>query len=183
MQYVSILRGINVGGKRKVLMLDLKKIYSDLGFANVRTYIQSGNVIFESTAIGNEKAISKSIEEAIVKHYGFEVPVITITSTTLNSIFENNPYIKEAAFDIDRLHLTFLATTPEQEAIESAQSFNFEPDSFQLIASSAYLFCAGKYHESKLGNTWFENKLKVTATTRNWKTVKKLQEIASIELE
>ena len=178
-KYISILRGINVGGKRKILMKDLKKIYQNLGFFDVETYIQSGNVIFESRFDRNE--ISGKIEKAIFEKYAFEVPVIVRTKEELLNIQSSNPFVKnedEKQELINTLHLTFLEEVPTTENIEKAKEIESKiDDRFEIIGNNIFVFCEEKYHTSKLTNNFFEKKLKTKATTRNWKTIEKLTEL------
>lgn len=174
-KYISILRGINVGGKRKILMTDLKDLYSDLGFINCITYIQSGNVVFHYKDVPNTE-IEQKIEKAISSKYGFDVPVIVRTKEEFHDAVHSNPYLEDK--EIDSLCLTFLNQTPQVEKVEIIEKLSFTPDEFQTIGSNVYIFCPGPYHKTKLSNQFFESKLKVKATTRNWKTVMKLLEIS-----
>ncbi len=177
-KYVAILRGINVGGKRKILMKDLKLLFEELGFRDVQTYIQSGNVIFCGREITSEVTFSEEIEQAIFEKFGFEVPVILRTSEELAEMLSNNPFLPET--DVSRLHVTFLNDLPKEEAVEKIKNLDFSPDSFCLTGKNVFIDCAGKYHKTKLSNRFFENKLKVKATTRNWKTVLKVLEMAKV---
>jgi uncharacterized protein (DUF1697 family) len=175
-RYVAILRGINVGGKRKILMADLRQLFTDLKFEDITTYIQSGNVGF---SLKNKKDISEleeKIEMAILKKFELEVPVVVRTAEEIKEAVLQNPFLKEE-IEIERLHLTFLKELPTSEHIEIANSFDFSPDRFKIIGQLAFGYCHGKFHESKLSGTFFERKLKVRATTRNWKTVLKLAEL------
>ncbi|HZH87257.1 MAG TPA: DUF1697 domain-containing protein [Brumimicrobium sp.] len=171
---IAILRGINVGGKRKILMADLKTMFKELGFPEVITYIQSGNVIFESNH--ENKKLAEQIETAIHSVFGHDVPVIIISLGELKKAIESNPFNTNEA-DINKLHLTFLKESPSIENLETVNSYNSQPDRFQIIEKNAFICIEGKYHESKLSNAFFEKKLKVGATTRNWKTVVKLLEL------
>ncbi len=171
---VAILRGINVGGKRKILMTDLKLLVEKLGFTDCTTYIQSGNVLFNATEDLSEKEISSKIQEAISTQYGFDVPVIVRTIKELEQALNRNPFYKKPDADINQLHLTFLGEIATPENIKKAESANTGADQFVIDTRNVFVFCEGKYHQSKLTNTFFENKIKVTATTRNWKTVLKL---------
>ncbi|WP_373056741.1 DUF1697 domain-containing protein [Zunongwangia sp. H14] len=175
MNYIAILRGINVGGKRKIPMADLRQNLEKIGFKNVKTYIQSGNIIFNE----NVKNISKmetQLEKFILDTYGFEVPVIIRSAEQVEKAISDNPYFSKES-DLDRLHLSFLKQAPDAENIDKAKNANYEPDSFEVKGKNAFVYCTGKYSDSKLTNNFFENKLKVAATTRNWKTVLKLQEL------
>lgn len=177
-KYISILRGINVGGNRKILMADLNNLYEKLGFQNVQTYIQSGNVIFDSDQKESNTDLEQKIQQAISETFGFDVPVIVRTTEEIAESIASNPFWKEKGAYIDRLHLTFLKELPVPELIEKIKDLQFLPDRFQIIGKDAFIFCSAGYSDSKLTNQFFENKLGVSTTTRNWKTVVKLHEIA-----
>lgn len=179
-KYISILRGINVGGHRKILMADLRELYQSLGFENIITYIQSGNVIFETNKKNHNKTFTKKIKEAIFEKYGFDVPVIIRSAEEIKNILETNPFAKKEGVDIKNLLLTFLEEIPDDDDLEKIKTFDFSPDEFQIIENNVFLFIEGSYHKSKLTNNFFEKKLKVSATTRNWKTVNKLLELSSV---
>ena len=172
--YIAILRGINVGGKRKILMADLKAICEKLGYQNVQTYIQSGNVIFSSKKAIDVAKTETILEEIILKNYGFEVPFIILNKSEIEDAISKNPFQRN---DIERLHLTFLKAIPENEKLEAIKKFDFSPDKFEIIGKNIFVFCSAGYSDSKLTNQFFETKLKTTTTTRNWKTVLKLQEL------
>lgn len=177
--FISILRGINVSGQKKIRMADLKTLYEKSGFKEVLTYIQSGNVIFKNdkkTSIGE---LVKKIEQAIIKQYGFEVPVIIRTAEEMNKIFTTNPFIKTKGFNIEKLHVTFLAQQPEPLAIKITEGFDFSPDKFIICGTEVFLHIPESYGETKLSNKFFESKLKGSATTRNWKTVTALTEMSN----
>jgi len=156
-------------------MADLKALCQNLGWANVVTYIQSGNLIFDSTKKNSE--LEKQLEVAIFEKYGFEVPVIVRNANELQTSIGRNSFFDKDA-DIMQLHLTFLKETPTDENVEKIKTYNYEPDKFEIEERDVFIYCTGKYHQSKLTNNFFEKKLKVGATTRNWKTVLKLQELS-----
>lgn len=176
-RYISILRGINVGGHRKILMADLKALYKDLGFVNVLTYIQSGNVIFDTKENENPQELGLIIEQKIKEVYGFDVPIIIRTAEEINKAISENPYLDQE--EIERLFLTFLDQMPSDERLSTIKSVDYYPDKFEIIGNNIFGFCAGKYHNSNLSNQFFEKKLKLRATTRNWKTVRQLAILAS----
>ena len=178
-KYISILRGINVGGKRKILMADLRELYKSLGFENIVTYIQSGNVIFESKKKNANNTFTKKIKEAIFEKYGFDVPVIIRSVEEIKNILKKNPFLKKEGAQIENLCVTFLSEVPSEENLEKIKTCDYSPDLFQIIEDNTFLFIEGKYHKSKLTNNFFEKKLKVSATTRNWKTVLKLLELST----
>lgn len=158
-------------------MDDLKALFTKLGFTDIQTYIQSGNVIFRSSKMP-DMVISEKIEQAIQEKFDYNVPVILRTVSELKNTVSSNPYYDSKTEDIDRLHLTFLKKVPSAEGIAKAESGNYVPDEFKILEKDIFLYCSGKYSASKLSNSYFESKLKVSATTRNWKTVLKLLELA-----
>lgn len=174
---IAILRGINVGGKRIIRMNDLKSLLQNLGLVNIETYIQSGNVLFDGTNKSSDIEIADLIEEAIFKKYGFQVPVIVRSVEEIESAVKNNPYYKGKEKDIEKLHLTFLKEMPSLENRNLANSYNYEPDKFIISGKHVFIYCEGKYHQTKLNNSFFEKKLKTSATTRNLKTVLKIIEL------
>lgn len=174
---IAILRGINVGGKRKIMMADLRLLFEKQGFTNVRTYIQSGNVLFQNESEVSAAALASTIEQAIADQYGFEVPVIVRTAEELAQSVQQNPFYKEDA-DIKELHLTFLKETPSEENRLKTEGYDYLPDQFVIDDKAVFIRCLGKYHQSKLSNNFFEKKLQVSATTRNWKTVLKLVDLS-----
>ena len=177
--YISMLRGINVSGQKKILMLELKALYEGLGFSEVITYIQSGNVIFNTTQNDPELTLTSLIEKAILEKYGFNVPVIIRTIDEMQDVIKANPLIKASGKLTEKLYVTFLDKEPAMRALEKINPFNFLPDKFRFHYREIYLDCASGYGTTKLSNTFFENKLKVKATTRNWNTVNKLVELAT----
>jgi uncharacterized protein (DUF1697 family) len=175
--YISILRGINVSGQKKILMADLKVLFEKQGFKNISTYIQSGNVIFEAGK-KTPHQLEQSISKAIEKQYGFEVPVIVRTIDALQKVITINPFLKTKGINTEKLHVTFLSEMPAASELKVLQTFDYSPDQFKVIDQEVFLYCPESYGETKLSNKFFENKLKVNATTRNWKTVNTLVELA-----
>lgn len=175
--YISILRGINVSGTKKTPMKELLAQYEALGFTNVATYIQSGNLVFQSAEKDTRSLISQ-IEEKLKGHFGFEIPVLLRTAGEMKSVLEQNPFLKEQDIQTDKLHVTFLAQQPEASAIEKVQAYDFSPDRFILAGREIYVYCPNGYGRTKINNNFFEAKLKVGATTRNWKTVNVLADMA-----
>lgn len=177
--YVSILRGINVGGQRKILMADLKKLYENLGFKDVVTYIQSGNVIFKTTENYSSEDLIQILETAIFEQYQFNVPIIIRTKDEIDKTIDTNPFLSDKDVDLEKLHVTFLENTPNSTQLEKIKAYDYSPDKFIIVDKNVYLYCPIDYGHSKLSNSFFELKLKTKATTRNWKTVNKLSELAT----
>jgi len=173
--YIALLRGINVSGQKLIKMTDLKKLFEVQGFQDVQTYIQSGNVIFSS----KEKSTSKLeniISTAIQKEFGFDVGVLVITPDNINYVLNNNPFIKKKK-EIDKLYVTFLSEQPSEESIKKLKVTDYSPEEYIIDGKLVYLHVPNCYGKTKLNNNLFENKLKVEATTRNWKTINKLWEL------
>lgn len=175
--YITILRGINVSGHNIIPMKELKALMERLGFENIATYIQSGNIVFNSPEKNEDKLITK-IHNAIKTKFGFDVPVIARTAKEFKAALNNNPFFKEKDIDTEKLHITFLASEPTKENTDKANTYNYEPDRFIISGREVYVYCPNGYGNTKINNTFFENKLKVTATTRNLKTVKELVKMA-----
>lgn len=173
---IAILRGINVSGHKVIKMKSLKEIFEDLGFAKVRTYIQSGNVVFDSDP-PEKGTLENMISGAILDSVGFEVPVIVMEFSELELVSSQNKFINERGEDISRLHVTFLSGFPEKSLAESIMKEDYFPDEYQINGKAVYLFCPGGYGNTRLSNTFFEKKLRLQATTRNWKTVLELVKI------
>ncbi len=179
-KYIAILRGINVGGQKKILMADLKNLCENLGFTAVSTYIQSGNIAF-SSAENEANILQKTLEKGIFDKYGFQVPSIILTKQAVTETLENNPFLTENDILIDKLHVTFLEELPAENFVENfiekIKNLDFGADRFIIIGKNVYIYCPESYGNSKLTNSFFETKLKVKATTRNWKTVNVLAEM------
>lgn len=171
--YVALLRGINLGGHKIVKMDRLRKTFEELGFEDVKTYIQSGNVVFKASAQAPEN-LAKRIEEKVLRQFGFAVPVVVKTSDEIGDVIRNNPLVKEKGIDLSKLHVTFLSGAPEKSALKVLEAIAAGPDQFRGSGAAIYLHCPNGYHETKLGNNVLEKMLKVGATTRNWKTVNQL---------
>jgi len=175
--YIAILRGINVGAHRRIKMDALKAMFAKLKLENTETYIQSGNLVFQ-TKEKDYRKLEKQIKEGIAKDFGFDVPVMVRQLAELKTVFENNPFLKKGEEDIKPYHVTFLSEEPEQTDMDQIKEGNYAPDDYHIKSRAVYIYCEGSYHKTKLSNKFFEKKLKVEATTRNWKTVTKLVEMA-----
>jgi uncharacterized protein (DUF1697 family) len=176
--YIAILRGINVSGHKLIKMDALRKLFDDMGFKNTKTYIQSGNVVFQIKET-KPKDLEKKIASSILKEFGFEVPVLVKEADELEVVLKNNPFINKRKEDVTKLHVTFLSDESEKALIDKIKEGAYASDEFIIAGKTVYLFCPKGYGNTKLSNTFFENKLKVTATTRNWKTINELVSMAA----
>lgn len=172
--HIALLRGINVTGHRKVPMADLRALLQSRGMDDVRTYLQSGNVVLSSTLKGG--ALEAELKRAIADHWGYDVPVFVRSAAELRRVLKNTPYGREK--NIKALYVTFLAKRPPKALVEGLQTPAGTDDDFTIDGATVYLRCPGGYGRTKISNNWFEAKLKTIATTRNWRTIGALVELA-----
>ncbi|MOA14219.1 hypothetical protein D3C78_1343080 [compost metagenome] len=158
-------------------MKELKSSFEEAGYEKVLTYIQSGNIVFTSGEKDPQK-LEKELEKIILDKFSFNVPVIIRTANQLKATIKDNPYLKEKNIDEARLYFTLLAESPSTENIKKLKDYQFEPDKFEIASTVVYVFCPNGYGVTKLTNNFFENKLKVNATTRNLNTLTKLIDLA-----
>jgi len=175
--YIAILRGINVAGKNTVAMEHLKQLFSENGFEGAVTYIQSGNVVFKSAVAKDQ--LAALISRAIEVRFQLNIHVILVTKNEMGNIIKDNPFLEEKDVDEEKLHVTILEKNPDPENLKAIQNLDFKPDRFIVKNNVVYLYCPNGYGKTKLSNTFFENKLKIKASTRNWRTINKLIELAS----
>ena len=174
--YIAFLRGINVGGKHRVNMAELSRTLNEAGFQGVRTYIQSGNVLFE--ADGEEAELRERLEKAIEKRFGFPVPVILRTSRELQAILAGCPFTAEeiqeaeAASGVESLHVCMLLSAPAPEAVEKLKAFPSSGDRFVVCGRDIYLLLQNGVHTSKLAVQ--VSKIAASVTMRNFKTMRQL---------
>jgi len=176
--FISLLRGINVSGQKKIKMAELKALYESLDLVNVRTYIQSGNVIFASDEQDTAK-LTGLIEAQIEQTFGYAVTVFIRDSQDLRRIVDSNPFSNDRNEDPAKLHVTFLYSPPDKSKLSNLAVPNNETGEFFIGDREIFLFCPDGYGRTKLSNNFFERKLGVPATTRNWKTVNTLLNMAN----
>jgi uncharacterized protein (DUF1697 family) len=177
--YIALLRGINVGGQKKIKMSDLVTLFEELNFRDIQTYIQSGNVIFNSPSMVINKLEDK-IKNAIESRYGFEVNVLIKSAQELKQVLENNPFLRKKK-DPGKMYVSFLSEILSVARVAELNESDALPEEYVIRGSYIYLFFPNGYGRAKMSNNFFERKLKVFATTRNWKTVNKLYEIANVK--
>jgi uncharacterized protein (DUF1697 family) len=165
-----MLRGINVTGTKPMKMEALRASFEALGFTNVRTYVQSGNVVFAATDRAAAPLASKIVAR-IKRDFGYDVPTLVLGAAELVRVVEENPYVAKKGVDPTRLYVTFLAGAPAAAGLEKMRTISSGKDEFHCLGTSIYLHCPIGYGTSKLNNNAFERALRVEATTRNWKTV------------
>jgi uncharacterized protein (DUF1697 family) len=180
--YICLLRGINVSGKNLIKMDILSNLFISLGYQNISTYIQSGNVIFKSTSEENTH-FEKEIAEKITQELNLNIPVLVLKKQEFSKVVSNNSFVNDRKEDVTKLHVTFLSELPLASNIEKITEGNFGEDEYVIHEKAVYVFCPNGYGNTKLSNNFFESKLKVMATTRNWKTTNKLIEISKISFQ
>jgi uncharacterized protein (DUF1697 family) len=174
--YIVMLRGVNVA-KTTMKMESLRSFLQSLGCCNVKTYVQSGNAVLESKS-DSGTAVSKKIEDGMQVHFGFRVPVLLRSVKELKEIVRANPFTKQKSVDQSKLHVTFLSNAPEQSRLPGLDPLAAKTERFFVGNKEIYLYCPDGYGRTKLSNAVIEKKLSVTATTRNWRTVNALLEMA-----
>jgi uncharacterized protein (DUF1697 family) len=174
--YVALLRGINVGGNNPLPMKDLAILFTKAGCAEVKTYIQSGNVVFHADA-KTAARIATATTKAIADRTGMRIPVVVRTAAELGDITRGNPFLQKGA-DPDKLHVVFLAEAPSAAKIAGLDPKRSSTDEFAVRGAEIYLHCPNGYGRTQLSNAYFDAKLGTIGTVRNWRTVLKLTELA-----
>jgi uncharacterized protein (DUF1697 family) len=174
---ICMLRGVNLAGKRKIKMDALKALYESLGLRDVKTLLQSGNVVFR-TERRDMVALTKKIESAIERKFGFHSDVILRTSSELRDVIARNPFAKRAGIDASRLLVSFLVSDPGAEARENVMRIKAEPEELRIDGREVYIYFPNGMARPKLSMALVERTLKTSWTGRNWNTVRKLLEMA-----
>ena len=156
-------------------MSELKLLYKSLNFTNVQTYIQSGNIVFCSLE-NNSQKVKKLIEQKIEEEYDYRVPVFIISSQKLKSVIERSP-LNDAEIDLAKYAVAFLDSVPNKFLLKYLDKFKSTNENLFFLEDVIYLYCPNGFGKTKLTNNLIENNLKVTATTRNWRTINKLFEM------
>jgi uncharacterized protein (DUF1697 family) len=173
--YLALLRGINVGGKNKIQMKDLSAMFVAAGCKNVRTFIQSGNVIFDAPAKLTAK-VPCLIAAQIADSLGYKAPVVMRSMAELEDAVSSNVFLKMGAAE-DSLFLMFLATLPDPSKVMALDPNRSPGDEYVVRGREIYLRLPKGVADSKLTNAYFDSKLSTTSTGRNWRTVTKLLEL------
>lgn len=175
--YISLLRGINVSGQKIIKMDALRQMYDALGFEHVQSYLQSGNVLFQ-TQESNTSDLAERITAQIASTFGFDVVVLVLEPETLREIIQNCPYAADATKDNASCYVTYLENPSPTADIDRITSKALPEEEIFFTDRAVYLYCPKGYGTSKLNNTLIESKMKVRATTRNWKTTVELMKMA-----
>ncbi len=174
---ISLLRGVNLAGHRKVKMDDLRALYESLGFSEVRTYINSGNVIFK-TAARDPARLRKRIEDAIESTFGFRSDVVLRTVDDLKTIIAANPFAARQDIEPNRFAVHFLANDLDDAVRRQVMAIDIAPEELHAIGRELYVYYANGMSRPKLSLAQVEKMMKTIGTSRNWNTVRKLLELA-----
>lgn len=176
-RYVALLRGINVGRNKRISMQDLRTLVESLGHQEVRTHLNSGNVVFTAAERSHEE-LARKIEASILSTLGMDVPVIVRTGEELGTIVDNNPF-PEHADDHKTLHVTFLSTTPDARLVDALADVEKGDDDYRVVGTDVYLYYPNKLTGAVFMPAGLDKALKVTTTSRNWRTVTTLSTMAN----
>lgn len=171
--HLALLRGINVSGHNMIKMEALKSTLEAIGFKNVVTYIQSGNVFVDSEE-ENPASVGFKIKQEIFKVFSYDVPVVVVNKADLANCFKNNPYLKAADVDLKKLYVAFVSNTLKSESINDLKISQFKPDEAAIDGNKIYIKYAVGAGKTRLDQKYIEKKLNLTATIRNWNTVTQL---------
>jgi len=175
---VAFLRGINMTGHNSLKMNDLSKLFIDLGFRDIATYIQSGNVIFSPGEKLPEGEISDLLKKAILERFGYKVPVMVRTIWEIQRLLTANHFSFEESFDKTKMAVIFLNDFPSEEKIKDLEVFDTSPERYEISGREIFIYCPNGFGRSRLYSNFFDKKLGVTGTGRNWKTINSILELA-----
>jgi uncharacterized protein (DUF1697 family) len=173
MIYFAFLKGVNVSGHRIIKMIELKAMFEDMGFKNVRTFIQSGNVIFESPA--KAEALKKKIEVGLKKSFGYEVNVIIRSKDEMEKIIKDYPFSKVKGHEECKITVGYLESEPAKSTIKELEAFNTDNEIFVVRGNNLYHLVRGNFSDSMFfKKNLVEKTLKIICTARNWNTTNKI---------
>lgn len=172
--YIVLLKGINVGGHKKLPMADLRELMTKIGFQDVKTYIQSGNIILKT--LEDKTAVEGQIYHSILDQFGYEVSVIVKTRDELKRVFDDCPFPDEQK---KATYFTLLHDKPSEALITEASKKQYESDTYRIINDGLYLYSENGMGKSKFNMNFFERKLETIGTTRNYNTMVKLLSLST----
>lgn len=172
--WVILLRGVMPSGRNAVPMAPLRAALTEAGLGDVRTYIQSGNVI--ATSPLSQSEVEGLVHEVIKRNFGGELAIVARTPEQFRRVLERNPF---PGVDTSRLYFTLLGSPPDPERMAELVGTDWSPDEVRVVEDCIYTLYATRLSNSKLGNNFYERYLKVAATTRNFNTMTKLVELSA----
>jgi uncharacterized protein (DUF1697 family) len=175
--FISFLRGINVGGNRKIKMTELKTLYESLGFTHVQTLLQSGNVVFKTDQT-DPIELARQIEDGIQKTFGFHSQIVLRTADQLRAVIKAHTFSEEQLAEPSRILVMFLLETPASDAVDLFKTEYKGPEPYSFNGQEMYIHYGSGMADSKLSNALIDKRLKTISTGRNWNTVTKLLAMA-----
>jgi uncharacterized protein (DUF1697 family) len=175
---ISFLRGINMTGHNSVKMKDLTELYKDLGFSDIITYIQSGNIIFSASEKIKNEEISDILKIGIRERFGYNIAVMIRTIEEMKNIISANPFAKEPLFDMTKSAVILINKVPPEDKIAELELSDTTPDRFEISGREIFIYCPNGFGRTKLYANFFDKKLGVDGTTRNWKTITTMLDLA-----
>lgn len=172
---IALLRGINLGKNKRLSMATLRELMHELGYEDARTLLQSGNVVF--TTSERPGTVARRIEDRLARDEGIQVDVLVRTRNEIAKIVARNPLRKQVA-DPKRYLVVFLSEKPDPKSLRDIDPAQFEPERFQLHGREIYVWLPAGVQKARLTHAFWEKRLNVTATSRNWNTVEKLLALA-----
>jgi uncharacterized protein (DUF1697 family) len=179
---ICLLRGVNMAGHNKIRMTDLEKMFRDLGFSDAETFIQSGNIIFTSDGEISTVELTVKIESEIRKRFGFEISALLRLTGEMERVTLSNPFVTLQDFDPTRSAVIFLDEEPAKKNLKKLENEDYPPDKFEVIGREIFIYCPNGFGRTKLYTNFFEKKIGVTGTARNWNTVNTIFGLASRKL-
>lgn len=174
---ITMLRGVNMTGHNTIKMTRLADMFRQLGYTDAETYIQSGNIVF-TCHNGDIDDVSSGIRKSVLSEFNLNIAVIIRTLDEMKKIISANPFMEEPDFDPSKMAVLFLEFRPSEEQILKVAGIDYPSDKFRINGSEIYIYCPDGFGKTKLYTNFFEAKMKVTGTARNWRTVNKLIDMA-----
>jgi uncharacterized protein (DUF1697 family) len=175
---ISFLRGVNMTDHNSIKMTDLSELFIKIGLKDAETYIQSGNVVFSDIGEILPSDLTSSIEQAILNRFNYAIPVIIRSRKELADLFTSNPFLEEPGFDPSKMAVIFLHDKPSDNQLRKVEAVDYPPDKFEIIGREIYTYCPNGFGKTKIYTNFFEKKMGVSGTARNWKTITTLLSIA-----
>jgi uncharacterized protein (DUF1697 family) len=175
---ISFLRGVNMAGHNIIKMSELSLLYKELGFTDAFTYIQSGNVIFTLKGEKDVALAGSEIENAILEKFGYDVPVMIRTEEEIRNLISVNPFLDYENFDPSKMAVIFLHEKPSEAQIGKVINADYPPDKFKISDSEIFIYCPDGFGRTKIYTGFFEKKMGVRGTGRNWNTITTLLNLA-----
>ncbi len=173
--FIALLRGINVSGRNKILMADLRALCADLGWQNVQSYIQSGNLLFAAEA--TVATLESELEQAIEHSFGLSIPVIVRETAVWSTYLNDNPYPQASQTEPNRVMLALSKLPPKEDAVTGLQPYAADNERIRQVGDALWIHYSSGSGRSKLSPTVLDRLVGSPVTTRNWRTVRKLNEL------